>query len=148
MHGQPACASLGPPLSRAFPPLLLHRLLISTFMSFLYLPTCPCLPLLFVVSPFSPFPHLSPPSCPVPPPSPSLFHQACFDKGAAASLGLSKMIAPVSNCRSVTKKDMKGNSATPDIRVDPETYAVTADGQPLTCKPAASLPLAQNYFLF
>jgi urease subunit alpha len=32
--------------------------------------------------------------------------------------------------------------------VDPETYRVEADGEWLTCEPAASLPMAQRYFLF
>jgi len=40
------------------------------------------------------------------------------------------------------------NSATPTIEVDPETYEVRADGELLTCEPAAVLPLAQRYFLF
>jgi urease subunit alpha len=40
------------------------------------------------------------------------------------------------------------NDATPEISVDPETYAVVADGELLVCEPAAELPLAQRYFLF
>jgi len=40
------------------------------------------------------------------------------------------------------------NDATPDIRVDPETYSVTADGELLVCEPADSLPMAQRYFMF
>ena len=40
------------------------------------------------------------------------------------------------------------NSATPVIEVDPETYEVRADGELLTCEPAAVLPMAQRYFLF
>ena len=40
------------------------------------------------------------------------------------------------------------NDATPVITVDPETYAVTADGELLVCEPAAELPMAQRYFLF
>jgi urease subunit alpha len=40
------------------------------------------------------------------------------------------------------------NSATPDIQIDPETYAVTADGELLVCEPAVELPMAQRYFLF
>ena len=43
---------------------------------------------------------------------------------------------------------MKWNAATPHITVDPETYEVTADGQPLVCAPAKILPLAQRYSLF
>ncbi len=33
-------------------------------------------------------------------------------------------------------------------QVDPETYAVTADGVVLTCEPARTLPLARRFFLF
>jgi urease subunit alpha len=40
------------------------------------------------------------------------------------------------------------NDATPNIEVNPETYAVTIDGQLITCEPANELPLAQRYFLF
>ena len=36
--------------------------------------------------------------------------------------------------------------ATPDIRVDPDTYRVWADGELLTCEPAKVLPMAQRYF--
>ena len=43
---------------------------------------------------------------------------------------------------------MKLNDALPVIRVDPETYTVTADGEILRSQPAAVLPLAQRYFLF
>jgi urease subunit alpha len=54
----------------------------------------------------------------------------------------------VKNTRTIGKKDMKLNDATPRIDVDPETYVVRADGELLVCEPAASLPLAQRYFLF
>ena len=40
------------------------------------------------------------------------------------------------------------NNYAPSMEVDPETYQVKADGQLLTCEPAAVLPLAQRYFLF
>jgi urease subunit alpha len=70
------------------------------------------------------------------------------DEGALAGYRLSKRIEPVRGCRALGKKDMRLNDATPRITVDPETYKVTADGQILTCEPAASLPLAQRYFLF
>ena len=62
--------------------------------------------------------------------------------------GLTKRVEPVRGCRSLGKKDMKLNDATPRIEVDPETYRVTADGEHLTCQPAAKLALAQRYFLF
>ncbi|HLJ46196.1 MAG TPA: urease subunit alpha [Bryobacteraceae bacterium] len=63
-------------------------------------------------------------------------------------LGLRKRLVPVRNCRKIGKADMIRNSATPRIDVDPETYEVRADGELLTCEPAAILPMAQRYFLF
>lgn len=74
--------------------------------------------------------------------------QAAVDQRTTESYGLAKMIKPVSNCRSIGKKDMKRNDATPEITVDPETYEVTADGEKLSCAPAERLPLAQKFFLF
>ena len=65
-----------------------------------------------------------------------------------AEYGLTKTAHPVRKCRGLTKKDMKLNTATPDIKVDPETYKVTVDGELLTCEPLQKLPLAQKYFLF
>jgi urease subunit alpha len=62
--------------------------------------------------------------------------------------GLAREVVAVSGCRGLTKRDMKLNDALPQIEVDPETYAVRADGQLLTCAPAHTLPLAQRYFLF
>jgi len=73
---------------------------------------------------------------------------AAFEAGIAANLGLKKIIAPVKGCRSVTKHDMIHNDATPEIRVNPETYKVTVDGEIITCEAATVLPLAQRYFLF
>ncbi len=43
---------------------------------------------------------------------------------------------------------MVHNGATPDIKVDPETYEVTAGGGLPPCAPAAGLAMAQRYFLF
>jgi urease subunit alpha len=68
--------------------------------------------------------------------------------GYVEKLGLKKRLVPVQNCRKIGKADMVHNSATPKIEVDPETYEVRADGELLTCEPAAVLPLAQRYFLF
>jgi urease subunit alpha len=74
--------------------------------------------------------------------------QAALDNPEVAALGLAKPLVAVKNTRAVTKQDMVHNGATPVIEVDPETYAVHADGEPLVCQPAASLPMAQRYFLF
>ncbi|WP_376956804.1 urease subunit alpha [Azospirillum sp. A26] len=63
-------------------------------------------------------------------------------------LGLHRELIAVKGTRTVGKKDMIHNDATPHIEVDPETYEVRADGQLLTCEPADILPMAQRYFLF
>ena len=74
--------------------------------------------------------------------------QAALNSSAIAKLGLTKPLIAVSNTRKLGKRDMKLNDALPAIDVDPETYAVRADGVLLTCEPAKVLPMAQRYFLF
>ena len=74
--------------------------------------------------------------------------KAAVRAGIGRKLGIAKQLVPVENTRKISKKDMVHNAATPDIRVDPETYEVTADGELLTCAPAEVLPMAQRYFLF
>jgi urease subunit alpha len=74
--------------------------------------------------------------------------QLSLDRGSVAGYGLAKRTAAVRGCRSVSKRDMKLNDALPLIRVDAESYVVTADGMELRAKPAEVLPLAQRYFLF
>lgn len=63
-------------------------------------------------------------------------------------LALQKRIGVVSNTRHIGKKDLPLNNYLPHIEVDPQHYAVRADGQLLTCEPATVLPFAQRYFLF
>jgi urease subunit alpha len=65
-----------------------------------------------------------------------------------SQLGVDKQFVAVEKTRSINKKSMIHNDATPDIEVDPETYEVRADGELLTCAPAEVLPMAQRYFLF
>lgn len=74
--------------------------------------------------------------------------KAGFESGSVRNLGLSKSISIASQCRSISKKSMAYNDATPKIEVDPETYIVKADGRELKCDPLDKVPLAQRYFLF
>ncbi len=74
--------------------------------------------------------------------------QAALDAGIGAALDLRKPLVGVAGTRSISKKDMVLNDRTPTIEVDPETYEVRADGERMTCEPAAELALAQRYFLF
>jgi urease subunit alpha len=73
---------------------------------------------------------------------------AAFDSGVHQHLGLTRKAAPVRHCRGLSKRDMINNDFLPRLDVDPETYEVRANGELLTCEPAARLPLAQRYFLF
>ncbi|MEM6679582.1 MAG: urease subunit alpha [Pseudomonadota bacterium] len=74
--------------------------------------------------------------------------EAAIADSLGQGLGLAKSLVPVSETRSIGKKNMVLNDYCPEIEVHPETYEVRADGELLTCEPAAELPLAQRYFLF
>ncbi len=74
--------------------------------------------------------------------------QAALENPEVQGLGLRKPLMAVQGCRTVRKTDMVHNAAMPKLEVDPETYAVRADGELLVCEPAASLPMTQRYFLF
>ena len=56
-----------------------------------------------------------------------------FLAGAAldAELPTTRPRARVEDCRDITASDMVRNDRTGDVRVDPETYAVTLDGEPV-----------------
>jgi urease subunit alpha len=74
--------------------------------------------------------------------------QAAFDDKVHEKLGLQKIILPVRGIRKLTKKDMKLNSETPEITVDPQTYEVKVNGELITCEPVDKVPMGQRYFLF
>jgi urease subunit alpha len=74
--------------------------------------------------------------------------QAALDAGVAGRYGLQRPVVAVTGCRKIGKKDLPNNTATPEIKVDSDTYRVWADGELLTCEPAKVLPMAQRYFLF
>lgn len=74
--------------------------------------------------------------------------KAAADDGIAERLSLQRIVLPVKNCRNIGKKDMRYNDRTGDIRVDPENYRVTVDGEEISCDAAEKLPLTQKYYLF
>jgi urease subunit alpha len=75
--------------------------------------------------------------------------RAFLEEDGPERLGLARTAVAVANTREgIGKGSMLLNSATPRIEVDAETYEVRADGELLTCAPAARLPMAQRYFLF
>jgi urease subunit alpha len=73
---------------------------------------------------------------------------AGFKAGIGERFGLQKPLSVARNIRGVRKQHMVHNAYLPHMEVDPQTYAVRADGQLLVCEPATSLPMTQRYFLF
>ncbi len=74
--------------------------------------------------------------------------QAAEKADIRAKFGLNKETIAVKGCRSVGKKDLVHNNATPEITVDPERYEVRVDGELITCEPVDTVPLGQRYFMF
>lgn len=74
--------------------------------------------------------------------------KAAMENGIAEKLDLHRIVLPVKDCRSIGKKDMRFNDRTGDIKVDPENYHVTVDGEEIICEAAENLPLTQKYYLF
>jgi urease subunit alpha len=73
---------------------------------------------------------------------------AALEDGLAGRLGLRRRLAAVTPTRDVGKADMVNNTALPAIDVDPETFAITVDGDLVEPHPATELPLAQLYAMF
>jgi urease subunit alpha len=78
----------------------------------------------------------------------SFVSKAAVKNGIAERYGLEREVVAVKHCRDIGKKDMKRNEATPEIKVDADTYQVWVDGQKVTSEPLKELPMTQRYFLF
>jgi urease subunit alpha len=78
----------------------------------------------------------------------SFVSPAALEDGLAERLGLARRLVAVAPTREVGKRDLPNNDALPDIRVDPETFVVSVDGEPVVPAPAQELPMAQRYSLF
>ena len=72
---------------------------------------------------------------------------AAIEEDVAGRWGLRKRSVPTRNTRNLTKADMLHNDALPEIRVDPETYRVTVDGELCGCDPLQRVPLGPLYVL-
>lgn len=72
--------------------------------------------------------------------------QAALDDGVKEKAGLERRVMAVKNCRAISKKDLVLNDKTPNIDVDPETFAVKVDGVHATCKPITEAVMNQRYF--
>lgn len=78
----------------------------------------------------------------------SFVSAAALDAGLASSLGLRRRLMAITPTRNIGKADMVNNDALPDIDVDPETFAISIEGELVAPSPAISLPLTQLYSMF
>ncbi|RBY83793.1 urease subunit alpha [Geodermatophilus sp. TF02-6] len=72
---------------------------------------------------------------------------AAVEAGVPERLGLERWVEPVRGCRSVGKKQMVRNDATPEIRIDPETYQVYVDGERATAPASEQVSMSQLYYI-
>ncbi|MER7605644.1 urease subunit alpha [Nocardioides sp. NPDC127503] len=73
---------------------------------------------------------------------------AALEAGLADRLGLRRRLVGIAPTREIGKADMINNSATPEIRVEPETFRIHVDGELIEPAPATELPLTQLYSMF
>lgn len=73
---------------------------------------------------------------------------AALEAGLGDRLAIDRRLAAVTDTTGLTKADMPENTALPEIRVDPDTFTVTVDGEVWEPEPVRELPMAQRYFLF
>ncbi|GAB3857846.1 urease subunit alpha [Nocardioides maradonensis] len=73
---------------------------------------------------------------------------AAIEDGLAERLDLRRSLAAVRPTREVGKAQMVHNDALPQVTVDPETFAITVEGELVVPHPAETLPLAQLYQMF
>ncbi|WP_328529851.1 urease subunit alpha [Nocardioides sp. NBC_00368] len=78
----------------------------------------------------------------------SFVSPAALDAGLAERLGLRRRLVGIEPTREIGKAQMINNSATPDIRVEPETFRIHVDGELIEPAPATELPLTQLYSMF
>jgi urease subunit alpha len=73
---------------------------------------------------------------------------AAIEAGLADRLAVDRTLVAVADTTRLGKADMPENTALPDIRVDPDTFTVSVDGEVWEPDPVRELPMAQRYFLF
>jgi urease subunit alpha len=73
---------------------------------------------------------------------------AALEAGLGDRLAIDRRLAAVRDTTRLGKADMPENTALPEIRVDPDTFTVSVDGEVWEPDPVRELPMAQRYFLF
>jgi urease subunit alpha len=73
---------------------------------------------------------------------------AAVEADLADRLAVDRRLVAVTDTTRLTKAHMPGNTALPEIRVDPDTFTVSVDDEVWEPEPVRELPMAQRYFLF
>ena len=73
--------------------------------------------------------------------------QASLDAGLQKRLRGYRQLQPVRNTRTVGKKNMLFNDATPPVRVHPVTHEVTINGEKIGIEPLSNVPLSRLYIV-
>jgi len=71
-----------------------------------------------------------------------------IEANLADRIAVRRRLVPVADVRGLSKESMPHNDALPEITVDPDTFEVRIDGEPVEPAPVERLPMAQRYFLF
>jgi len=74
-------------------------------------------------------------------------HPSALENDMAGRWDVSKPMLPTGPVRKLSKADMVRNAALPDIRVNPQTFEVFADGELATTEPVHNVTLNRRYFL-
>ena len=64
-----------------------------------------------------------------------------------AELPITRRRAAVEGCRELTAADMVRNDRTGTVRVDPQTYSVTLDGEPVSAPPVERVAYSDRFLL-
>jgi urease subunit alpha len=73
--------------------------------------------------------------------------QASLDTGLQKRLSGHRQLQPVKNTRTVGKKNMLFNDATPPVRVHPVTHEVTINGEKIGIEPLSTVPLSRLFIV-
>ena len=73
--------------------------------------------------------------------------QASLDAGLSKRLNGRRQLQPVRQARTVGKKDMRFNDATPPVHVHPVTHEVTINVHTIGMEPLERVPLSRLYIV-
>jgi urease subunit alpha len=73
--------------------------------------------------------------------------QASLDTGLSKRLKGRRQLQPVHQTRTIGKKDMRFNNATPPVHVHPVTHEVTINGEKVGMEPLQRVPLSRLYIV-